>query len=1170
MAESKIDKGNEMNRGLISGDESPSRLSDKQKELCRRLDIFHKVALSNEGMAPSELFRGALYAMGPMHRRQNPDWMAQAAHSLRDILYPFYKSGASLKREEALVQYGSAGNLDQLSKSIGQYYGFLSDVAHHNPDAAATNPVINGSKKSPVPITAEIFADVAIGFEGVLFEALRRQIDAHKEIDEFIEKATKDSHALKELINFNYDARRYFYSNANETWLDWLWDNGFFNIVREKTEALSGYSYRSPELDYLAKVAAQVPARVVDIMLAIPICPECFNPEVVDRFLWICQSLPAGQLARVVPKIRYEKWVRLMENFSRWGFDYERMIKTLADTKDYSSLLILAEPILEVRPKGEQSQKGNEVIPDNPFCYSEIADSKIFEELSGVDEIHVEPALGLAVHALEKIVRLGNATDRGAFEIDDECFLIDIDFFTIELGDRQSSYRKNVRELAAATKKLVQRSIGTKCSSPDSARRLYETYMGSLPNSQSLWRLKLFAISLCPDVFKNELRAAFFKLFDCEESWLLIRGAEYEWAISKGFSALSDEDQRAFVSGVISHFGDRDEWQKNWGWRLLSSAYSSLTPEEIDRAREGFGQELDPNHRPQATIGGIEGGFVKPKAPIRLEELSRMAISVIVEKLKGEWAPEQLRSQDSIQDFLSPLNAEGMGTALKADIVNRPKDYLINASLFFDRDRLDSHYTYAFLTGVFNVLREKNCPPGIDCSRLIGLFNEIVDSANEREFQQGVRERERFDAWLVGWDGVHDAMADVLQELLKESGVEPGLDLSIFRSAILKILSYLILYPDPVPETEFKKIQTIERDPETGTEIRTGSDPFTAAINSVRGRAFQAFVHFAEKDEQLFPKSALSKLSPEVEELYNRCLAAENTQAIRFLFGHYLAFFYYRDRGWIRSILSRVFPADPAISDLYLAAWEGYLTGNLCKELFEELSDHYRRAILLDPAQYTPRKYFRDLDEGLAIHIALAFVHFPDFDLSSDLFALFWKMNNAKRKKELISFIGRSCVSHENAAKWIEAHNIDVEKLKGFWDWALVNCGDPETLTGFSFWVMAKENIFDPVWLAKRVRLTLEKTGGNVEWNYGIVRSLPILAESAPEDTLVVLKLYVSGAKGLSSRRPWLYLDDELMSIFRTLYNNPITKEGTYRLIDELLPVGGGQFWKLKDIIKGK
>ena len=124
-------KKNIMDRDLFIESENSFQLSHKQRELCRRLNNFYKISLNREDFSPSALFQGALFAMSPIRRRQNPDWMAQTAHSLRDILYPFYSSKAVVKSGRALMQYGSAGNVDNLAVSIGQYNGFLTDVAHH-------------------------------------------------------------------------------------------------------------------------------------------------------------------------------------------------------------------------------------------------------------------------------------------------------------------------------------------------------------------------------------------------------------------------------------------------------------------------------------------------------------------------------------------------------------------------------------------------------------------------------------------------------------------------------------------------------------------------------------------------------------------------------------------------------------------------------------------------------------------------------------------------------------------------------------------------------------------------------------------------------------------------------------------------------------------------------
>ena len=64
----------------------PINLSDDQEELCRRLDEWHKK--SGLSPRPSDMFRGAVFAIQD-ECSSNPDRIAQAAHSLREILYPY-------------------------------------------------------------------------------------------------------------------------------------------------------------------------------------------------------------------------------------------------------------------------------------------------------------------------------------------------------------------------------------------------------------------------------------------------------------------------------------------------------------------------------------------------------------------------------------------------------------------------------------------------------------------------------------------------------------------------------------------------------------------------------------------------------------------------------------------------------------------------------------------------------------------------------------------------------------------------------------------------------------------------------------------------------------------------------------------------------------------------
>ena len=216
---------------------------------------------------------------------------------------------------------------------------------------------------------------------------------------------------------------------------------------------------------------------------------------------------------------------------------------------------------------------------------------------------------------------------------------------------------------------------------------------------------------------------------------------------------------------------------------------------------------------------------------------------------------------------------------------------------------------------------------------------------------------------------------------------------------------------------------------------------------------------------------------------------------------------------------------------------------------------------------YTERKYSTGLDESLAIHIALAFIHFDDFGLDNELFTAFWNKKNTKRHKEFISFVGRHCISRERADLWLKENKVAKEKIKSLWDWILEHCDDPEALSEFGFWMSVKDGAFDNIpWLADRIVKTLEKTRGAVEWEIKLMDSLPILADVAPKETLKILRLYFTGTT-FRQRPGYFRTEIGTVDLFRKLYKNPELEKEVYNLINELLPVGNGMFWSLEEVI---
>lgn len=1111
------------------------------------------------------MLRGALFVM-QLELRSNPDQIAQAAHSLREILYHFNGPGL---RDKALTEYGSTYDSSRRLSEVGEYQNLLDNLAHHKFTEVGKASLVGGSESQPIAITVEVLEKIVSGFSRLLFEVLRRQLDVHAEIDELLKKDPAQINVtdITTLIGLNPDARNYFFANADSRWLNHFWSNGLLDEIKKKAEDVTRYSFRLPELDYLTRMAVDAPTQVADILLAVPSSSSSFNPEVVDRFLWICSILPASELTRLAVKIRDENWVRLMAKFSRWGFEYEKVLKALSDANEYDSLLIVAEEVLSVFTREDILAEKNIFTSVSPFYFKDFRHVHIFKYIADVNEINAERALGLVAKALSQIVSLGEPIEDGEFKIHDTLHLYDIDFFELELGQNGDLINQNdVRELVALLKKLVQRTIGIQCTENEVAHRIYNEHISTLPDSQSMYRLRLYVLSLCPDAFKAEIKTELFRIFSCKEVHELLMGPEYQHFIQICFSVLSEEEQREFVSKALSSFAVDDRLKRD-GKRILSCAYSLLTEEERRLAEEVFGS-LNPDFHPEPLVTHGRGGMVIPQPPGEDADWQK-PIPEIVQKLKSDWSPLRLKETFQDDDFLRPRNAEGVGDYMKKQMEEKKEEYLKFAPLFFDREQLHSHYTYSYLRGIYDLLRAGKLPADTDLSEVINLLDAIRQSGIAAPFEELPQERQG-GGWLASWTTVHDSMGDVLQELLNGARENRLIDFNALRDRCFSLIKYLLQHRDPEPKDEQIESASSKVKAPSDQEYKV-SDPYSMAINSVRGRAFEALLSFISLDgRRLSPNG--KKIADDVKQLYVELLARENTRAIMFMFGHSLPTFYFRDVTWLQSQLPSIFNVETDKQYLHQAAWEGYLANNLYQELFfdSNIQALYERAIKHPVTIESTRRYSKDIDEGLATHLALAFVHYGDFGLDHPLLKEFWSNPDVEQHGEFIGFIGRLFISGANQeADALVIGNQEIkQKLMNFWDYALENC-EADALTNFDFWMNTKKGIFDLSWLIEQIKKTLVKTKGVLDWDYGLNDSILEMAKISPEATLEILRLHIleAGVRNKQMRIPF-YLRDEWVEALKILFENPITKSKTTDLINALIHEGGQPFWGLKEVTK--
>ena len=996
---------------------------------------------------------------------------------------------------------------------------------------------------------------------------------------------------LNELLNVNLDARRYFYAKADERWLDWLWQNGFLDPIKEEDPTLNGY--RPPELDYLVRMAENCPTKVVDIMLDVPISTDARSQQAAYQFLRICRILPPDQLARVVEKIRSERWVPLLAEEDPSVFAFEEMLKKLAAAEDYRGMVVLTGAVLAVRSKEKLADQ--HLYVKSPFYFDHLLVTGIFERLAAIDPEYAEDAFALVTEVMADVVRLGalesdrehvqlsdwdsiwqrmrsREADKTVFVVPDRFSLLDVDFFELELGQGQPpSFQGEVRELAAVIKILADRLIGEEGADQTSARRIYERYVATLPDSSLTWRLRLYFWSLWPEVFSMELQKAYSRIFEVERPYEIMKWREFQKSLRKGFPVLSAEDRRIFVRSTIEMYSQRSDSEMDSGSCILSLIHPFLSenPDLVEQARAA-GFQLDPEFEPSSTMSEIgELREVIPQAPLTQEEFGQLSITEIARRLRKEWTPEKLNAQNTLDDTYTPLNASGIGNLIKYDMPFRLQEYINSAKQFFDRGLLDPHYTYEYLAGIEKTIRDhRETAEKANWDGVIDLLEEIKESGDRASFARG--ECEFDNSWHASWDSVHLVATDVLRDLLSEKGGCALIQFGKYREQSLEIINYLLNHPQPSPEDEKDEmpqgaldLRARKRDPEN----RWLTDPLSSAIQTVRGRAFETFVLFSERDGL--------HLRDDVKQVYQRMIQKEATRALMSMAGRFLPVFYFRDMDWIRKFLPQIFSQEPEKRYLNTSAWEGYLTNGLYREMFtdSEIQYLYWRGLDITDDDY-PRhqRHVTNPDEGIAEHLALALMYYnEEFGFDHPLFKAFWEKDNPKQHAHFVSFLGQEFVFRSNMHDFFKDHPEGKQRLRDSWVWVIKNHNNPETFREFGLWINLKKEIFEPVWLAQRVKETLEKSEGVLNSENDLRESSVRLAHEAPEDTLKIAQLHLleGGVRGGKKKTVMRWdLEEMWVEAFKNLYRNPATKGQTETLINLLVLEGGQRFWPLGEIVK--
>jgi hypothetical protein len=1127
---------NENNSNVI--DVESSDLIDY--ELLSKLDSIKR---QNKYKSFSEIYTGGIVALSKENRKRNPDWMSQSANSFREILYSLPKV-ENKQLQQVLTDYFKRNHTkedaERYKSYLSELYKFFTDLAHHFSEidniSDKTYKVGEGFIINANEISVEIYFDAVRLYKNYLKLLVITAVEIHRRIDTYINKGKKDKNTVKVFINNSYDAKSYFFSKIDKNWIHWLWTNSFFTDLKHANLDTEG-NHEYCELEYLRRMAEEDPETVTKIIQAISVSIN--NSILIYHLIWIVSLLPAKQIKKLVDKIYDEKWISLLNAPYMIAYEFKDMIEKLISEEDTLSIL----KISTVKSKQNFAKNKLNFYNESPFVISHLRDSSIFEAISNIESNFLEEALKIACNIMTAILKLGEASKKESYDYTDVYSFYDIDIFSLDLEkiSQNRRYRGDFLAFTATLKKLIER-IFHKDTNILKVKKLF-AYIDDLPSSNFSWRLKLFALAQCPKYLKKELKSTLFKLFEKTAAYDIGSEPEYQNTLKGCFSHLSTKDRRLYIQGIFKYYTQKLEnnpeqtWHKDTAWEIMSCIASHLSLEEARKVETLFGRKCNKNYIPKPAIGEIRAGTVSHQSP---EDLNQYTVPDIIKKLKTEWTPLLLKEKYKNDDFLKPRGAEGLSYALSADVKLRTAEYLQQINEFLNVE-IDPRYLRAVLRGIEELLRSKQALTFSQARQLLNFFSDIANNDDFLKIPEQQRNEEYFPSL---WTEANKICTDILIHLLVNNNIGEEISKSE-ADTIRKLILYWF---------------TFSHSPIASEERQSPQELHGIAINSVKGRAYEAFVEFAHKHKVL---------SDEIKILFNKALSDESL-AVRFCIGRYLSTFYYKDSCFIEGLLPHIFPFDN--THYFLAAFSGYLSTNLYLDLYELMYEYYSNAIGLTTEHHdNSNSLYPSFDELLATHLALAFAY-ANLKIGDNLFSQFWSNKNPVRHKEFISFIGQSCLNKEHISdEWLTKNNVSKEKLMQFWNWCLENISDAEALSGFGFWINPKVEVLDDNILVENIASTLKRSNGKLNWDHGFLQRLPTFAKVNSPKTLEAITYYLLDAEGNlnpNRHRP-IYHDKEIKEALNIIYQSQDKqlKQKTIDLINSLIGQESQAFWDLEEII---
>ncbi len=1042
------------------------------------------------GSGLAAFFRDACWIMA------NPKVLETSAHLIahclreieeqfRMIFAPVIGKSKKLSKKEEIERIIGLLNLQELSENKRQelvefwagLYNKLSKFAHKRGVHATRD----------IEEVYSLWENTLLLFD-VLLKAIRpRFLSWIAILDEILEKSKSNTLSDNDLMRLTHYipasivTHQYFFDKLeNPEWLEPIWKKGFFKQppepIRDEEEGTIRFP-PWPEAHYLARMAKYKHELVAQIIKDME---DAENISVIEDLVDAALALPPQVSATLVEKAL--KWAENPYLLFSLPDKLGALMAHWAKGGKAEEALQLAKVLLEVLPDRRKPLKEPYFLPPEPkarfdeWDYDQILKNHYLKLV----ETKPIPAIELLCNLLEKAVKVP-LTKESIEDHEDYSYI-----WRPAIEDHPQNTDYDIRNILVEGIRDAAETVIRSGEIPlKEVIDFLESKQWKVFRRIALHLLRIFHEQAKDLIAERLTDRELFEDADVQHEYvLLLRG---------NFAALSEEDKRTILKWIedgpdidgfkkrVQEINNREpsgeeikRYRETWQLTKLAWIGFENLPEDWKNRYEMLVQQYGEPEHPEFPAY-MHVGWTGPTSPLDAEELKKMSVEEIVKFLR-DWIPPE-----NIYGGPSP---EGLGRVLTSVVGEDPQRFAEKADLFCG---LDPTYIRALISGFKEALEKYK--KTFNWEKVLKLCQWVV--GQPREIPN--RKVNSFEA-DPDWVRTRREIANLfLKGLRSEKGEIP----IKHRKEVWEILMPLTQDPEPSPEYERK----------------SGMDPATLSINTVRGLALLAIIQYALWVRRYLEKQAdgQERLNqgfiemPEVRDVLEAHLdsAQDPSLTIRSVYGRCFPWLVLLDEQWASEHASQIFPLNEQDQDYFEVAWTSYIVFNKPYDnVLEILREQYSHAVEQIGHFEIRVGLLPSPDKRLAEHL-MAFYWRGKVSLKDPMFITFWEKSPEDLRAHALEFIGRSLLQTEG-----DISNDIIQQLKSLWGFrlkkALESPGKYKKEMGkFGWWFVSQK--FDIEWSFKQLLQSLQ-ISDRAEPVDMILEQLASLVKSYPSESVECIK----------------------------------------------------------------